>query len=201
VAAQECSFAGEVQLLAADRQSHGPDPLGLCPRTNGWRGADDPRRSENEDDTDTDWRQIHALDAQQHTASDLRQGSWVPGSVIQFTGALDASTGAYDQGKREGGFALRIYHGITPETDDSCFYFWSAANGYRQDDPTATEQLFNEIAPTFEEDKLILEAQHARLRGSPNPPLVDIDADGARIQARRCIERRLAEEAVTLAAG
>jgi phenylpropionate dioxygenase-like ring-hydroxylating dioxygenase large terminal subunit len=124
-----------------------------------------------------------------------------PGSVIQFTGALDASTGAYDQGKREGGFALRIYHGITPETDDSCFYFWSAANGYRQDDPTATEQLFNEIAPTFEEDKLILEAQHARLRGSPNPPLVDIDADGARIQARCCIERRLAEEAVTLAAG
>jgi len=123
-----------------------------------------------------------------------------PGSVIQFTGALDAGTGAYDQGKREGGFALRIYHGITPETDESCFYFWSAANGYRQGDPTATEQLFNEIAPTFEEDKLILEAQHARLQGSPNPPLVDIDADGARIQARRCIERRIAEEAAVLAA-
>jgi len=124
-----------------------------------------------------------------------------PGSVLQFTGALDVGAGAYEQGKREGGFALRIYHGLTPETDDSSFYFWSAANGYRQGDPAATEQLFNEIAVTFDEDKLILEAQHARLRNSPESPLVDIDADGARIEARRCIERRLAEEALTLAAG
>jgi phenylpropionate dioxygenase-like ring-hydroxylating dioxygenase large terminal subunit len=123
-----------------------------------------------------------------------------PGSVIQFTGALDAGTGAYDQGKREGGFALRIYHGITPETDASSFYFWSAANGYRQDDPMATEQLFNEIAVTFDEDKLILEAQQARLQGSPASPLIDTDADGARIQARRHIERRLAEEADMFAA-
>lgn len=118
-----------------------------------------------------------------------------PGSVLQFTGALDVGTGAYDQGKREGGFALRIYHGVTPETDESCFYFWSAANGYRQDDPTATEQLFTEIAVTFEEDKLILEAQQARLQGSPEPPLLDLDADGARILARRHIERRIAAEA------
>ena len=41
-----------------------------------------------------------------------------PGSVMQFTGALDAGTGAYDQGKREGGFALRIFHALTPETDE-----------------------------------------------------------------------------------
>jgi vanillate O-demethylase monooxygenase subunit len=123
-----------------------------------------------------------------------------PSSVLQFTGALDAGTGAYEQGKREGGFALRLYHGITPETDETCFYFWSAANGYRQDDPAATEQLFNEIAVTFEEDKCIVEAQQARLRGSPNSPLVDIDADGVRIQARRHVERRIAEEAEILAA-
>ncbi len=124
-----------------------------------------------------------------------------PSNVLQFTGALDVGTGAYEQGKREGGFALRLYHGITPETDDSCFYFWSAANGYRQDDPAATEQLFNDIAMTFNEDKLILEAQHARLRSSPHAPLVDIGADAVRIHAHRHIERRLAEEAVTLAAG
>ena len=45
-----------------------------------------------------------------------------------------------------------------------------------------------------------LEAQQARLQGSPNPPLVDIDADGTRIQARRCLKRRIAEEAIVLAA-
>ncbi|MBI3802088.1 MAG: aromatic ring-hydroxylating dioxygenase subunit alpha [Deltaproteobacteria bacterium] len=117
-----------------------------------------------------------------------------PSSVLQFTGALEAGRGAYEQGKREGGFALRLFHGITPETDETCFYFWSAANGYRQDDPAATEQLFNDIAVTFDEDRLILEAQHARLQGSPTLPLLDIDADGVRIQARRHLERRLAEE-------
>jgi vanillate O-demethylase monooxygenase subunit len=124
-----------------------------------------------------------------------------PSNVLQFTGALDVGTGAYEQGKQEGGFALRLFHGITPETDDSCFYFWSAANGYRQDDPAATEQLFNDIAMTFDEDKCILEAQHARLRSSPHAPLVDIDADAVRVHAHRHIEHRLAEEAVTLAAG
>ena len=49
------------------------------------------------------------------------------------------------------------------ETETSCFYFWSCANGYRQNEPEATEQLYQEIAPTFVEDKEMVEAQQARL--------------------------------------
>jgi hypothetical protein len=37
------------------------------------------------------------------------------------------------------------------------------ANGYRQNEPEATEQLYREIAPTFVEDKTMVEAQQARL--------------------------------------
>jgi phenylpropionate dioxygenase-like ring-hydroxylating dioxygenase large terminal subunit len=122
-----------------------------------------------------------------------------PGTMVQFTGALDAGTGAYDQGKREGGFALRIFHQSTPETDRSCFYFWSAANGYRRDDPRATEDLFNEIATTFDEDKLILEVQQARLEYS-SAPLVNIRSDRALTQMHRHVERRIAEEAEAAAA-
>ena len=78
---------------------------------------------------------------------------WVaPSSILQWTGAADVGTGAYE-GKREGGFQFRLFHGLTPETETSCFYFWSCANGYRQNDPEATEQLYREIAPTFVEDK------------------------------------------------
>lgn len=117
-----------------------------------------------------------------------------PGSVLQFTGAIDANTGAYDQNKRDGGFALRIYHAVTPETDGSCFYFFSTMNGYRQDDPSATDQLFDEIVRTFHEDKVFIEAQQARLDKFPLPLLLDAVSDTARIQARRYVDQRMAEE-------
>ena len=123
-----------------------------------------------------------------------------PSCIIQDTGALDAGTGAYDQGKREGGFALRIFHGLTPETETSCFYFWSTANGYRQDEPAATEQLYQQIDTAFTEDKRVVEAQQARLSELGEAGLVDIQTDAARLHMRRVVERKLAEDASRIAA-
>jgi phenylpropionate dioxygenase-like ring-hydroxylating dioxygenase large terminal subunit len=123
-----------------------------------------------------------------------------PGNIIQWTGAVDAVTGRYAEGNREGGFSLRIFHGLTPETESSCFYFWSTANGYRQDEPAATEQLYDEIARTFLEDKVVVEAQQARLDERGEAGLVDIESDGARLHMRRTVERLLAEEQAAQAA-
>jgi vanillate O-demethylase monooxygenase subunit len=116
-----------------------------------------------------------------------------PGSIVQWSGATDAGTGAVD-GKREGGFSLRLFHGITPETETSCFYFWSAANGYRQDEPAATEQLFLEIGRAFDQDKAVIEAQQARLAELGEDGLVNIPADAARVRMRHALERMLAAE-------
>jgi vanillate O-demethylase monooxygenase subunit len=55
-----------------------------------------------------------------------------PSCILQFTGALDVGMGAYEKGNRDGGFGLRIFYGITPETEHTCWFFWSAANGYRR---------------------------------------------------------------------
>ncbi len=119
---------------------------------------------------------------------------WVaPSSVLQWTGAADVGTGAYE-GKREGGFQFRLFHGLTPETETSCFYFWSCANGYRQNEPAATEQLYSEIAPTFVEDKEMVEAQQARMTELGEAGLVDIAADANRMTMRRFMERMIAEE-------
>ena len=123
-----------------------------------------------------------------------------PGIVTLWTGALDAGTGAYDQGKREGGFSLRNFNGLTPETESTCHYFWSVANGYRQDDPSATEQVFKEVGATFLEDKVIVEGQQQRLDESGDQTLIDIATDGARLHMRRTIERLIAEERVEQAA-
>jgi vanillate O-demethylase monooxygenase subunit len=87
-----------------------------------------------------------------------------------------------------------MYHGSTPETEGSCHYFWTGANGYRQNEPAATEQLYNELAATFQEDIAFLEAQYARVMADPGRPLVDIKHDSARVTMRRAVERMIREE-------
>ena len=119
-------------------------------------------------------------------------------TIVQWIGAVDAGTGTlrdwqYD-GDRGHSFSFRLFHGVTPETATSCHYFWSVANGYRQDEPAATEQLFSETARTFDQDKVILEAQQIRMLETPHGPLIDIHGDGPRIHAGRLIDRLLAEE-------
>ena len=116
-----------------------------------------------------------------------------PGSILQWSGATDAGTGA-TEGKRDGGFSLRLFHGVTPETETSCFYFWSAANGYRQDEPEATEQLFLEISRAFDQDKVVVEAQQARLLELGQEGLVNLKADAARVRMRQTVERLLEAE-------
>jgi phenylpropionate dioxygenase-like ring-hydroxylating dioxygenase large terminal subunit len=114
-----------------------------------------------------------------------------PSAVVQWTGAVEVGTGAKDPNKREGGFALRLFHGITPETETSCLFFWSAANGFRQDDPEATDALVAEIEVALKEDKWIVEVQQARVNETGEAWLVDIRSDVARVAMRRALNRLL----------
>ena len=117
-----------------------------------------------------------------------------PASVLQWTGAAEA--GAYRDGDTsESPLEFRLYHGLTPETDTTCFYFWSAANGFRQDDPAATEQFFTQVAAAFLEDKTVVEGQQLRLAELGESGLVDIATDAARMHMRRTVERLLEEDA------
>jgi vanillate O-demethylase monooxygenase subunit len=121
-----------------------------------------------------------------------------PNSVVQWNGALDAGTGAlrdwHYSAVRENCFSFKLFHGLTPETEHTTHYFWSVANGYNQDDPAATGQLFDEIARTFDQDLAVLEAQQQRLLEIPDGPLVEIHGDAARIHARRAIDRLILNE-------
>jgi phenylpropionate dioxygenase-like ring-hydroxylating dioxygenase large terminal subunit len=122
-----------------------------------------------------------------------------PATILQFTAADEA--GAFENGDVEDSkLRFRLFHGLTPETDTTCFYFWSAANGFRPNDPAATEGLFNETARAFDEDRTVVEAQQARLSERGETALVDIATDAARMHMRRTVDRLLAEEARALAA-
>lgn len=123
-----------------------------------------------------------------------------PGSVIQWSGALEVGRGAQENRDQDGGFSLRLYHGATPITEDSCYYFWTPANGYQQDDPKATEILYEEIAYTFTEDLAFLEGQQNRLSENLGAPLVDVKHDAMRVHARRAIDKILRAESGPVAA-
>jgi phenylpropionate dioxygenase-like ring-hydroxylating dioxygenase large terminal subunit len=118
----------------------------------------------------------------------------VPSTVVQWTGALPIGLGAKQNREQDGGFNLRLYHGATPRTDSSCYYFWTPLNGYKPHDEEATEILFKEIAFTFNEDLAFLEAQQAAMTATSDQPLVNIKHDKARVQANRALDQMIADD-------
>ncbi len=118
---------------------------------------------------------------------------FLPGSIVQWSGALAVGKDAKAD-RNQDGFHLRVFHGMTPQTEDTCYYFWSTANGYRQNEPEATQQMYDEIYPTFVEDITILEGQQARVAREPDRPLVGIKADVAMTHARRSFRAALEKE-------
>jgi phenylpropionate dioxygenase-like ring-hydroxylating dioxygenase large terminal subunit len=114
-----------------------------------------------------------------------------PSTILQWTGATDAGSGIEPD---DFAFKFRLFHGLTPETETTCFYFWSAANGYRQDEPAATELLFGQIATAFLEDAAMVQAQQERLSEFGESGLVDIASDSIRMTMRRHVDRMIAAE-------
>ena len=98
------------------------------------------------------------------------------------------ATGAR-QNRKQPGLHLQNLHHTTPETESSFHCFFSISNGYRQDDPEATEQMFNETVPTFLEDKAIMEGQQKRMDQDPERDLVPIVGDKALFTARRALKK------------
>ncbi|MDB5729092.1 MAG: hypothetical protein JWQ00_2297 [Noviherbaspirillum sp.] len=115
-----------------------------------------------------------------------------PGIITIWAGGLPTGTGAYE-GNRVGGYQSRIFNGLTPETENTVHYFWSAAHHHRHDDPKVTELHFSHIAHAFEEDRAILSLQQKSLNAT-SKKLVDIKSDVAGLHARRIIQEMRAAE-------
>lgn len=118
---------------------------------------------------------------------------FAPSTVIQNNGAIDVGKGAR-QNRDQPGLHFQLLHHATPETETSFHYFFSVANGYRQDEPEATEQLFDASYPTFQEDKAIMEAQQSRIGLDPRRELIPIKSDKALFMARKALAKLIAAE-------
>lgn len=122
-----------------------------------------------------------------------------PATVIQNNGAIDTGKGAREN-RNQPGLHFQIIHHATPETETSFHYFFSLANGYRQDEPEATEQLFSESYPTFLEDKVIMEAQQDRIDRDPERQLIPIKGDKALYAARKALKKMIDAERADISA-
>jgi len=102
------------------------------------------------------------------------------------TGACDAGTGAYE-GKRDHGFSMLGFHGVTPETATTTHYFWSIATNIGLDQGTP-DLVFEQTAFTFKEDQIVLEAQQRRVTETPNGRFMDIASDVGSSQTKRLLK-------------
>lgn len=107
-----------------------------------------------------------------------------------WTGALDAGEGSLEDPSR-GGFHMRGFHGITPETETTTHYFWSVASNLQTDIEKVKQTVIEQSAATFDEDKLIIEAQYRNQREFPVRNQIDIHVDVGPNRVRRVIDRLL----------
>jgi phenylpropionate dioxygenase-like ring-hydroxylating dioxygenase large terminal subunit len=113
-----------------------------------------------------------------------------PSSVLQFTGAVNA--GDYHKGIRHGWHHLRAIHSFAPETERSCFYFYSILDGFRGGGDTVDVVKGEPVV--FREDANMIEQQQLRLEGYDMERLTAIPSDIARVQMTRFLKRKIAEE-------
>ncbi|MQR00743.1 aromatic ring-hydroxylating dioxygenase subunit alpha [Glaciimonas soli] len=110
-----------------------------------------------------------------------------------WTGAVDADTEALDDPQR-GGFHMRGFHGITPETETTSHYFWSMASNSHPDQPDTSELVYQQTEQTFEEDRVIIDAQYRNMARFGSNPTIDIHVDAGANRARRVIERLCSQQ-------
>jgi phenylpropionate dioxygenase-like ring-hydroxylating dioxygenase large terminal subunit len=106
-----------------------------------------------------------------------------------WTGAVEPGTDAIDDPSR-GGFHMRGFHGITPESDETCHYFWTIASTRHPEMPENIDAVVNQTRFTFDEDRVVIEAQHRNMvELGAKATWLDIHVDAGGNRARRIVQR------------
>lgn len=105
-----------------------------------------------------------------------------------WTGGMDVGSGDLGDPQRAG-FHMRGFHGVTPETDSTSFYFWTISSNRNPARPDMKEKIHAATAFTFDEDRLVIEAQFENVKRFPGNRMVWIQVDAAPNRARQIVER------------
>ncbi|RJF95913.1 aromatic ring-hydroxylating dioxygenase subunit alpha [Noviherbaspirillum saxi] len=108
-----------------------------------------------------------------------------------WTGAVEPGKDVIDDPDR-GGFHMRGFHGITPETETTAHYFWSMASNKHPDMPETIDTVIEQTKYTFDEDRVVIEAQYKNMRQfGEQAAWTDIHVDVGAVRARRIIAKLL----------
>ena len=110
-----------------------------------------------------------------------------PTTITLDLGCAVAGSGA-PEGDRSQGVAFSQWHLITPETAATSHYFWVYARNFALDSEAVTAQIRATAQQTFEEDRVILEAQQRSMDRAPGAPLMNIAVDATSIVVARVRE-------------
>ena len=116
-----------------------------------------------------------------------------PSSLGLDVGTAPAGTGAFE-GDRSKGVSAWNLNAITPETENTTWYFWALARNFQRDDKDLSEKLAVRAANIFEEDRIAMEAVQTVMDRGQSQPFINLRTDAGGVAARRINERRLAEE-------
>lgn len=102
------------------------------------------------------------------------------------------ATGTQD---KKNGLVWWVLNALTPETERSTNYFWGLPRQFKLDDQEITDALRLGVHRTFEEDKVMIEAQQIILDEVPlESRTVYTKADQAPARARLLIEKMIVAE-------
>jgi phenylpropionate dioxygenase-like ring-hydroxylating dioxygenase large terminal subunit len=129
------------------------------------------------------------------TGFNVRINRWHT-TIFQPPSFLVIENGSYPAtGSRNEALERRVLNLITPETETSSHYFWGIARAYQRDDKALTEYIEKQIYWTFDQDKVVLEAQQRMLGADASSPFpVALRTDAGPIQARKLVDQVMAKE-------
>lgn len=117
----------------------------------------------------------------------------LPTHVMIDVGVAVAGKGGVDAPDHDKAFST-VVDFITPESDDSMWYFWGMARKFKAGDAQLTEQIKTGQGGIFSEDLQMLEQQQANLKRWPQRRLMKLNIDAGGVHSRRIIEREIALE-------
>lgn len=118
-----------------------------------------------------------------------------PSMVVVDMGSAAAGTGA-PKGDRSRGVELRSFNLITPETDQTCFYFYTHVRNFSLIDADVDRRVRDLFREAFLEDKVVIEGVQRGNERFPGSRRVDAVFDRAPTMARRVVERLARREAM-----
>ena len=134
-----------------------------------------------------------------HLADDVPVDRWQicrftpPSQVMIEVGVAHAGHGGHEAPADKKASSI-VVDFITPESETSIWYFWGMARNFNIGDATLTATIRDGQAAIFREDVAILEAQQRNLTEQPERHLMRLNIDMGGFEARRILERLVAEE-------